>query len=68
MQVIAERKRINDALKEAGLPTIPGIPDPNLKTAAAAGGGGGGDSGADDGWSRRFAAAGSNGNGNGKKG
>jgi capsid protein len=63
VQVIAERKRINVALKEAGLPTIPGIPDPNVK--AAAGGGGGGDSGADDGWSRRFAAAGSNGNGNG---
>lgn len=29
MQVIAERKKINDALAAAGLPAIPGIPDPS---------------------------------------
>jgi hypothetical protein len=29
VQVIAERKRINDELKKSGLPSIPGIPDPS---------------------------------------
>lgn len=35
LHVIADRKRENEMLKKAGLPTIPGIPDPN----ANAGGG-----------------------------
>ncbi len=38
IQVVAERKRINDALKEAGLPTIPGIPDPSKAAGAGAAG------------------------------
>ena len=65
VQKIAERKRINDALEEAGLPPIPGIPDPSKAAGAGAGGSSdGGDGGSqgpsangsakrsDDGWGR----------------
>ncbi len=41
MHVIAERKKENDMLKKAGLPAVPGIPDPANS---------GGDGGSDDGW------------------
>jgi len=38
VQVVAERKRINEALQAAGLPLIPGIPDPSQAAGAGAGG------------------------------
>lgn len=40
VQVVSERKRINEALKEAGLPLIPGIPDPAAAAGVGATGGG----------------------------
>jgi capsid protein len=56
--VIEERKEINAALRAAGLPEIPGIPDPSK---AAGAGAAGGDQGAksqpaqNDGWAGRSA-------------
>jgi len=78
-QVIAERKEINRELKAAGLPEIPGIPDPSKAAGAGVGGqpttGGGdkedkpekSDKSSDEGWSggrRSFMPV--NGNGNGR--
>lgn len=58
-EVIEERKEINAALRAAGLPEIPGIPDPSKAAGAgAAGGPAGGEKSQpaqDDGWAKRSA-------------
>jgi capsid protein len=64
VQVVAERKRINEALEAAGLPTIPGIPDPSK--AAGAGAAGTQSQGSDDEETRPAGAGGlANGSANG---